>query len=203
MNHPAKDDLFRIRSLHAQPCQQFLPCRMRGRLKCSCDRRSVAACPNDISSGPTAESQPQCVNHDGFSRTSLTREQVQPRMKFHGQFLDDGIVMDVNFVQHQSSPCPNVFLRQPPPAQRTIADDTPESSNRKHAEPFTRWIKNPDLTRRAIDGIYWAMLGSRNDCVARFTASKEVDWFQPYSFFFRVIFGNTCRTPVLSHALFC
>ena len=85
---------------HAVLLQPIRPRRFALGGKNGRHQRAVLAGANDVRRGASAQRQSQCIHQDGLAGTRLPGKQVQPRPKLHGQVINDGVVLNVNFAQH-------------------------------------------------------------------------------------------------------
>ena len=64
------------------------------------DHGAVFSGANDLRRGAPAQRQSQSIHQDGLAGTGLPGKQVQAGPEFHGQVIDDSVVLNVYFAEH-------------------------------------------------------------------------------------------------------
>ena len=64
---------------------------------------SIAAAPNRVGRYSLTEDRAECVNQDGFTRTGLTGEDVEPCAELNGNLLKQRKIPDTKALQHSVS----------------------------------------------------------------------------------------------------
>src|SRR6185295_8026820 len=65
-------------------------------------RRLILAVANDVSSAALARDQPERIENDRLARAGFAGEDVETRLEFQNNLIDNGKILDAKFAQHDA-----------------------------------------------------------------------------------------------------